>query len=99
MTTLDSSGFTGASWGSGFPLPALCQGAFMEEDESPWNDKVAFPALSGCWPGNILVKLSLGDLLYSRRNKFNKKLKVHGPKINRSRKAAQGLARRTRSRH
>ena len=40
VTTLDSSGFTGASWGSGFPLPALCQGAFMEGDESPWNDKV-----------------------------------------------------------
>ena len=32
-------------------------------------------ALSGCWPGNILVKLSLGDLLYSMRNKLNKKVK------------------------
>ena len=41
MTTLASSGYTGVSWGSGFPLPALCQGAFMEGDESPWNDKVA----------------------------------------------------------
>ena len=48
-------------------------------------------ASSGCWPENILVKLSLGDLLYSRRNKLNNKLKLCGPKINRSRKAAQGL--------
>ena len=31
----------GASWGSRFPLPALCQGAFTERDESPWNDKAA----------------------------------------------------------
>ena len=100
MTTLDSSGFTGASWGSGVPLSALCQDAFMEGDKSLWNDKVwLVSALYRCWSGNILVILPIGDLLYSRRNKFNKKLKVHGPKINRSRKAAQGLARRTRNRH
>ena len=37
-------------------------------------------ALSGCWPGNILVKLSLGDLLYSMRNKLNKKVKGTWPK-------------------
>ena len=41
MTTLSSSGCTGVSWGSGFSLPALCQGTFTVEDESPWNDKVA----------------------------------------------------------
>ena len=29
-------------------------------------------ALSRCWLGNIFVKLSLGDLLYSRRNKLKK---------------------------
>ena len=40
MTTLDSSGCTETLWGPGFPLPAVCQGAFMEGDESPWNDKV-----------------------------------------------------------
>ena len=39
MTTL-ASGCTGALWGSGFPLPALYQGAFTEGDESPWNGKV-----------------------------------------------------------
>jgi len=32
-------------------------------------------ASSKCWSGNILVVLPLGDLLYSRRNKFNKKVK------------------------
>ena len=41
MTTLVSLGCTGASWGSGFPLLALCQGALIEVDESPWNDKEA----------------------------------------------------------
>ena len=51
------------------------------------------PALSGCWPGDILVILLLGEANLTR------KLKVHGPKINRSRKAVVGLARRTRSRH
>ena len=40
MTALASSGCTGASWGFGFPLPALRQGALTEGDESPWNDKV-----------------------------------------------------------
>ena len=32
-------------------------------------------ASSGCWSGNILVVLPLGDLLQSRRNKINKKVK------------------------
>ena len=39
----DHSGFFRlyrVSWGSGFPLPALCQGAFTEGDESSWNNKV-----------------------------------------------------------
>ena len=51
------------------------------------------PALSGCWPGGILVVLLLGETNLTR------KLKIYGQKINRSRKAAEGLARRTRSRH
>ena len=51
------------------------------------------PALSGCWPGDILVVLLFGE------TNLTKKLKVHGPKIKRSRKAAQGLARRARARH
>ena len=49
--------------------------------------------LSGCWPGDILVIQLLGETNLTR------KLKIHDPKINRSRKAEEGLARRTRSRH
>ena len=51
------------------------------------------PALSGCWPGDVLVVLLLGETNLTR------KLKIYGPKFNRSRKAAEVLARRTRSRH
>ena len=50
-------------------------------------------ALSGYWPGDILVVLLLGETNLTR------KLKIYGPKINRSRKAAEELARRTRPRH
>ena len=50
-------------------------------------------ALSGCCPGDILVVL-----LFGKRN-LTRKLKIHGPKINRSRKAAEALARRAGSRH
>ena len=51
------------------------------------------PALSGCWLGDILVVLLLGETNLTR------KLKIYGPKINRSRKAVVWLARKTRSRH
>ena len=51
------------------------------------------PALSGCWLGDILV------LLLFRETNLTRKLKIYDPKINRSRKAVVGLARRTRSRH
>ena len=51
------------------------------------------PALPGCWLGDILVVLLLGETNLTR------KLKIHDPKINRSRKAAEALARRSRSRH
>ena len=50
------------------------------------------PALSGCCPGDILVVLLLGE------TNLKRKLKIYGPKSNRSRKAAEVLARRTRSR-
>ena len=46
------------------------------------------PSLSGCWPGEILVILLLGETNLTR------KLKIYGPKINRSRKAVVGLASR-----
>ena len=50
-------------------------------------------ALSGCWLGDILVVLLRGETNLTR------KLKIYGPKINRLMKAAEGLSRRTRSRH
>ena len=50
-------------------------------------------ALSGCWMGDILVVLLFGETNLTR------KLKIYGPKINRCRKVAEGLARRARSRH
>ena len=57
------------------------------------NDKQLVPTPSGCWLGHILVVLLLGETNLTR------KLKKYGPKINRSRKAAEVPARRTRSRH
>ena len=45
-------------------------------------------ALSGCWPGDILVVLLLGETNLTR------KLKIFGSKINRSRKAAAWIARK-----
>ena len=49
-------------------------------------------ALSGCWPGDIFVEPLLGETNLTRN------LKIYGPKINRCRKAAEGLTRGTRSR-
>ena len=37
------------------------------------------------------ILVVLGDLRYSKRNKLNKKVKGMWPKMNRSRRAAQGL--------
>ena len=45
--TAVTSGCTGALWGSGFPLPALCPGTFTEGNESSWNAKVT--CLSIIW--------------------------------------------------
>jgi len=41
------------------------------------------PALSGCWLGDIFVVLLLGKTSL-------RKLKIHGPKINRSRESRGG---------
>ena len=101
MTTLGSSGCTGASWGSGFPLPALCQGAFMEGDESPWNDKVTCFSIGQVFvgQGKFLSNYHLEICCIPDETNLTRNLKVHGPKINRNRKAAQELARRIRTRH
>ena len=73
MTAPASSGCTGASWGSGFPLPALCHGAF-KEDEIPWNNKVT------CFSILYLVReypccTTTWRFVDSRRNKLKKKVK------------------------
>ena len=55
--------------------------------------QLVLAALSGCWLGDILVVLLLGE------TNLTTKLKMYDPKININRKAAKALARRTRSRH
>ena len=59
----------------------------MKGDESPQDDEVACSSI--VW---VLA-------YYLEKKNLTRKLKIYGPKINRSRKAAGGLARRTRSRH
>ena len=44
--------------------------------------------LSGCWLRDILVVLLFG------KTNLTRKLKIFGPKINRTRKAAEGIARK-----
>ena len=56
-------------------------------------------ASSRCWSGNILGVLPLEICCILEETNLARKVKVHGPKINRSRKAAQGLTRRARTRH
>ena len=78
--------------GSWVPKPALCQGAFEEEDESPWNDHTACSSvvcvLTGCYPCcSIIWRFSYCIL---EETNFTRRLDIHGPKINRSRKATKG---------
>ena len=49
-------------------------------------------ALSGCWMGDSLI------VLLPEETNLTQKLKIYGPKI-RCKKAAEGLTRRTKSRH
>ena len=99
MTTLASSRCTGPSCGSGFPLPALCQGAFMEGDESPWNVKVTCFSIVQVFVGQGIFLSYYHLEICCILEEINKKVKGNGPKINRSGKAAEGLARRIRTRH
>ena len=57
------------------PLSALCQVHLRREMRVHGMIRWFVSALSGCWSGNILVILPLGDLLYSGRNKLDKKVK------------------------
>ena len=56
-------------------------------------------ALSGCWPGIFLSNYNLEICCILEETNLTRKLKIHGPKIKRSRKAPEELARRTRTRH
>ena len=80
--------------GSWVPKPALCQGAFEEEDESPWNDHTACSSvvcvLTGCYP--CCSTIWRFSYILEETN-FTRKLDIHGPKINRSRKATKGSGR------
>ena len=71
MTTLASFGCTGHRGALG-SLCLLCVRMHLQREMRVHGMiRRLVSALSGCWPGNILVKLSLGDLLYSRRNNGN----------------------------
>ena len=59
----------------------------MKGDESPQDDEVACSSI--VW---VLA-------YYLEKKNLTRTLKIYGPKINRCRKAAEGLARRTKSRH
>ena len=77
MTTLASSGCTGALWGSGFPLPGLCPGVFMQRDESPWNEKVdLFQHCLGVGQGIFLSYYHLGIYCILEETNLITKLKV-----------------------
>ena len=81
--------------GSWVPKLALCQGAFVEGDESPWNDHTACSSvvcvLTGCYPCcSIIWRFSYCIL---EEANFTRRLDIHGPKTNRSRKAIKGPGR------
>ena len=78
-------------WGSGFPWPGLCPGAFMQTDESPWDDKVdLFQHCLGVGQGIFLSYYHLGICCILEETNLTRKLKVCGPKMNRSRKLLRG---------
>ena len=69
---------------SGFPLPALCQGAFRRE-----MIRWLVSASSRCCSGRFLSYLETCGIL--RETSLTRKLKVCGLKMNRSRRAARGI--------
>ena len=80
MTTLASSCCTGCHGALG-PLCLLSVRMHLQREMRVHGMiRLLVLASSGFWSGNILVVLPLGDLLYSRRNKFNKKVKDTWPK-------------------
>ena len=81
--------------GSWVPVPALWQGAFTEGDESPQNDKAACSsivwALARWYSCSAIIWRFICCIL--EETNLPRSLKIHGLKINRSRKAAKRLRR------
>ena len=77
-------------------MPALCQGAFMEGDERPQNDKVACSSIVWVLPGWYPCYSTIWRFICCILEEANltRRVKRHGPKMNRSRKSAKGPRRR-----
>ena len=91
VSSLTSPGCTGVLWASGFPWPGLCPGAFMQRDERPWNDKGdLFQHCLDVGQGIFLLWYHLGICCILEETNLTRKLKVRGPKMNRSRKLLRG---------
>ena len=87
--------------GSWVPMPTFCQGAFTEGDESSQNDKAACSSIVWVLAGGYSSRITIWRFICCILEETNltRKLKKHGPKLNRSRKTAEGLTRRTKTRH
>ena len=99
----DHSGFFKPSRdivGSWVPVPTFCQGAFTEGGESPQNDKAACSSIVwmlGGGSSSITIWRCICCIL--EETNLTRKLKKHGLKLKRSRKTAEGLTRRTKTKH
>ena len=68
-----------------------CQGAFLEGDESLWNEKAACSSVVRVSPAGTLVASASGDFICILEEiNLTRRLEIHGLKINRSRKPAEG---------
>ena len=81
--------------GSWVPVPALWQGAFTEGDESPQNNKAACSSivwvLARWYSCSAIIWRFICCIL--EKTNLPRSLKIHGLKINRSRKVAKWLRR------
>ena len=74
-------------------------GYIYRGDESPWSDKTSCSTtvwVLAWWYSCCTTSGRLSCILEERN--LTRRLRIYGPKINRSRKAAKRLARRTRTR-
>ena len=92
MTALISSGCTGRRGALGSLCLLSARVHLQGQMRGHGMIGLLVSASSGCWSGNILVVLPLEICWILEETNLTRKLKVRGPKINRSRKAAQGLS-------